>query len=71
MMREILNLMRGHFKKKMVALLCDVLHPSNFSFSGQPSKLVAFACDCWLLYIGFITDNLKKYKLIMTNFMFG
>jgi hypothetical protein len=48
MMREDLNLMSGHFKKKILALIWDVLHPSNFSFSGQPYKLVAFPCYCWL-----------------------
>jgi hypothetical protein len=46
MMRETLNLMSGNFKKKFIALLFDVLHPSNFSFSGQSYKLVAFSCDC-------------------------
>jgi len=35
MMREILKHMSGHFKNKIIALLCDVLHPSNFSFSGK------------------------------------
>jgi len=53
MMREILKHMSGHFKNKIIALLCDVLHPSNFSFSGQPYKLVAISFDCWLLYRGF------------------
>jgi hypothetical protein len=52
MIRESLNLMSGHFKKKFIALLCDVLQPSNFSFSGQSYKLVVFCCDCWLLYRG-------------------
>jgi hypothetical protein len=27
MMREDLNVMSGHFKKKILALLCDVLNP--------------------------------------------
>ena len=40
MMRVDLNLMSDHFKK-ILALLCDVLNHSNFSFSGQPCKLVA------------------------------
>jgi len=40
MMRADLNLMSDHFKKKILALLCDVLDHSNFSFSGQPYKLV-------------------------------
>ena len=42
-MRVDLNLSSDHFKK-ILALLCDVLNLSNFSFSGQPYKLaVRFA----------------------------
>jgi hypothetical protein len=53
MMRETLNLINDHFKKKILSLLQDVLHPSKFSYSDQPYKVVAFSCDCWLLYRGF------------------
>ena len=41
MLRVDLNLMNDHFKKKILALLCDVLNHCNFNFSGQPYKLVA------------------------------
>ena len=47
MIRGTLNLMSGQFKN-ILALLHYVLFPSNFSFSNQPYKLVAFSCDCWL-----------------------
>ena len=39
-MRADWNLMSDHFKKKILALPCDVLNHSNFSFSGQTYKLV-------------------------------
>lgn len=34
-MKEVFNLMSCHFKKKILALLHDVLNPSNFRFGGQ------------------------------------
>ena len=33
--KEAFNLMSCHFKKKILALFCDVLNLSNFRFGGQ------------------------------------
>jgi hypothetical protein len=55
-----LHLRSGHFKK-IIPLLCNVLHPSNFSFSGQPYKLVAISCYCWLLYRGFWVESISSF----------
>jgi Sec7-like guanine-nucleotide exchange factor len=35
LMKEAFNLMSCHFKKNILALLHDVLNPSNFRFGGQ------------------------------------